>query len=114
MSTSRRTKAQAAPATEAPTPENTPCRCGCGLGTIRPDAFYLPGHDARHAGAIGRQAIAEPNRAEDLIKSLPSDRLRAKAQAMIERDAHQRADRERRAAAREAARALIAEMTAAR
>lgn len=119
MTTTRRTtKATATEATEAtevttteaPTP--TPCRCGCGQPTVRAEAMYLPGHDARHAGQVGRAIIADPTQAEAELAKLPTDRLRAKAQAMLTRSAHRDAERAARQAAREAARAAYAEAMA--
>ena len=49
----------AAPAKPAAKPL-APCRCGCGSATVRPAAAYLSGHDARHAGAVGRRLLAAP------------------------------------------------------
>lgn len=38
-----------------------PCGCGCGEN-VPPKSAYRPGHDARHAGAVGRAIAAEyPN-----------------------------------------------------
>lgn len=92
----------------APAPVVTKCRCGCGLQTIRTDAMYLPGHDARHAGIVGRAIIANPTQAKDLIAALPTDRLRIKAEAMVAKAAEREAERARRQAAREAAKTVTA------
>lgn len=72
------------PATATPTPEETPvpttptdkpapvkavkpvkpapanCACGCGAPTVTAKAVFLSGHDARHAGSIGRLLAANP------------------------------------------------------
>lgn len=38
-----------------------PCGCGCGEN-VPPKSAYRPGHDARHAGAVGRSVAADyPN-----------------------------------------------------
>lgn len=89
-----------APAAE-PTPAAapTPCRCGCGAPTKRPSASYLPGHDARHAGTVGR-SVADLDAEQASIRidlALATPALRAKATGV--------ADKARRAAAIKAARA---------
>lgn len=53
-------EAKAAKPAEAPvkkdaTPRN--CGCGCGAPTITQKASFLPGHDARFAGLVGRGEI---------------------------------------------------------
>lgn len=58
------------------------CRCGCG-GTPTKGKGYLPGHDARHAGAVAR-AILGTGRA-DLLNTLPTQALRDKATRQVER-----------------------------
>jgi len=56
------------------------CLCGCGEPT---DRNYRPGHDARHASQVGRDIAEmghpESEEVERLLRSLPSDALRAKA-----------------------------------
>lgn len=59
--------------------ESGTCRCGCGEPT---KSNYRPGHDARHAGMIGR-AIAAGEGA-DRITELPSPALQAKARRIAE------------------------------
>lgn len=61
------------------------CLCGCGGSVIRPTAPYLPGHDARHAGAVGRALISAGHADPALLDALPSPALRAKAEAMLDR-----------------------------
>ncbi len=41
-----------------PTPSN--CACGCGAPTITAKAAFLPGHDARLAGVLGRLLANTP------------------------------------------------------
>lgn len=59
-----------------------PCLCGCGEN-VPAKSNYRPGHDARHAGEIGRAlgAMAQPSDSdvERMIADLPSDRLKEKA-----------------------------------
>lgn len=57
------------------------CRCNCGFPTNNPKSNYLPGHDARHAGIVGRAILAGGNKAE-LLATLPTEALRAKAANM--------------------------------
>lgn len=69
------------------------CYCGCG-SNVPTKSFYRPGHDARHAGQVGRQlAILEPGSTgySDLLNELPSDRLQEKAKG-IEAKARDKAD----------------------
>lgn len=76
--------------------QGTNCRCGCGEPTIGKKAEYRPGHDARHAGVIGR-ALAETQDSKaraNLLNRLPSEALKAKAQAAFER-ALAKADRKK-------------------
>ena len=61
------------------------CRCGCGEQATRPTALYRPGHDARHAGAVGRALIAAGHADPALLDALPSQALRAKAEAVLAR-----------------------------
>lgn len=62
-----------------------PCYCGCG-GDRSAKSFYRPGHDARHAGQIGRQIAANYTvkgfDRRELLNELPSERLMAKAEAI--------------------------------
>ncbi len=58
------------------------CLCGCGEN-VPSKSNYRPGHDARHAGAVGKAlaAMAEPSKADTdkMLADLPSDRLKDKA-----------------------------------
>lgn len=62
------------------------CKCGCGeLANKNRD--YRPGHDARHAGVIGRAMATEfaanrADKAEALLVQLPSAALRIKAKGV--------------------------------
>lgn len=64
------------------------CYCGCGE-KVPAKSFYRPGHDARHAGVIGRKIAANYNvkgfDRRDLLNALPSDRLVAKAEGIAEK-----------------------------
>lgn len=58
------------------------CYCGCGEN-VPAKSFYRPGHDARHAGQIGKAlgAMDQPSDADvkKMVADLPSDRLVDKA-----------------------------------
>lgn len=88
--------------TEAPTPKPNPCRCGCGQPTVRSDAKYVSGHDARHAGEVGRSAATEAE-IRELFKDQP--KLAAKALGVRETAARKVAEKAAASAAREAAKA---------
>ena len=60
------------------------CLCGCD-SPVRTGSLYRPGHDARHAAAVGRQLISLDRADDDALAALPSPALRAKATAMLER-----------------------------
>jgi len=62
------------------------CRCGCGEQVGR-RALYRPGHDARHASQVGRAMIAAGAEDPVLLAALPSEALRVKARAMLNRTA---------------------------
>lgn len=72
-----------------PNPANLPqCLCGCGAPVNSRNRNYKPGHDARHAGAIGKavglmdpEETANENR-QAMLEFLPTDALRQKADAM--------------------------------
>lgn len=76
-------KAAAKPATK----EYHPCGCGCGEN-VPPKSSYRPGHDARHAGAVGREIAARVAEKgfdrRTLLAALPSDKLKAKAEKVAE------------------------------
>jgi hypothetical protein len=70
------------PATRTKDEGYHPCLCGCGEN-VPSKSNYRPGHDARHAGQIGKAlaAMAEPSKADTdkMLADLPSDRLKDKA-----------------------------------
>lgn len=66
----------------------TPGKCACGCkATV--ERFYKPGHDQRHFGQIARAIVANPAKLDQLLATLPSDALRAKARQSAERLAAQ-------------------------
>lgn len=82
------------------------CGCGCGVPTVTAKATFLSGHDARHAGNLGRALAADPTDA-DLIAAY--GRLTPALQAKVDRvrtTAERKvAEKAAKAAAREAAKA---------
>lgn len=84
-------KKTAAPAKKAvASKEKTfhPCNCGC-KENVPSTSFYRPGHDARHAGAVAREIAANYTTKgfdrRTLLKALPSDALRDKAEKIAEK-----------------------------
>lgn len=78
--------AAAKPAAEKPAPLNA-CGCGCGETTKR---NYAPGHDARHAGQVGRWLVEQGDalttkQRDAALAPLPSEALKAKALGVLER-----------------------------
>lgn len=77
-------------ATPAPKPkaEPKPCKCGCGE-QVPGKSFYRPGHDARHAGNVGREIANHYHEAgydrRVALDDLPSDALKAKAEGIAEK-----------------------------
>lgn len=55
------------------------CYCGCGEN-VPAKSFYRPGHDARHAGVIGRLVAEDGDMAH--YNDLPSERLVLKSKAI--------------------------------
>lgn len=100
-----------APAKEAPASKPTKATvptvaCGCGCGAqANPGRLYRPGHDARHAGAVGRALAAKAPGAEEAASALPAA-LEAKARAFA-------ANREKEAKAKAARAQVRAEAKAA-
>lgn len=97
----KKAQAKATPETKAPaTPKETPkpvqCHCGCG-DEAKVGRSYLPGHDARHAGEVGRALAAKAPGAEDALKALPP-KLAEKAQRFADNRAKE-ADRKAQAKA---------------
>lgn len=61
--------------------------CGCGCGAAVSKSFYRPGHDAKHAGQVGREMVRTGD--TDLVFQLPSQALRAKATLFYQKRSHQ-------------------------
>jgi hypothetical protein len=93
----------AAPATSVSFPL---CGCGCGVPTVTAKATFLSGHDARHAGALGRALVANPadEAALTRLASL-TPALQAKVARFIETANRKEAEKAAKAAARDAAKA---------
>lgn len=70
------------------------CYCGCGE-QVGGKSFYKPGHDARHAGMIGRLVASTGDTKH--YNDLPSDALKTKAQGIAKR-AIDKEDAKRKAA----------------
>lgn len=80
------------PKTKAPHDKMHDCYCGC-EEQVPAKSFYRPGHDARHAGNVGRAIFARYG--EDgfnvefewgpALSALPSDRLKSKATDLANR-----------------------------
>lgn len=70
-------------------PAQGKCYCGCGA-TLTGKSHYKPGHDARHAGVVGRHVAAEilkgipRNQAMTHLDALPSAKLVDKATRIAE------------------------------
>lgn len=97
-------------ATEAPAPQPTSCRCGCGQPTVRSDARYLSGHDARHAGEVGRSDLPEA-KVREMFADAP--KLLAKALGVRETAKRKAAEKEAAAKAKAAAKEAAAKVLAA-
>ena len=69
------------------------CYCGCGE-QVPGKSFYRPGHDARHAGVIGRLVASTGDKKH--LNDLPSERLVAKAEGIAAK-AIKKADAKRKA-----------------
>lgn len=83
-------------------PAPTACKCGCGRSTIRPTASYVAGHDAAHAGVVGRSDASEAQ-VREIFKDAP--KLAAKALGVRETATRKAAEKAASAKAREAAKA---------
>lgn len=95
-----------ADATDAKAPAPTPCRCGCGRPTVRPEAAYVSGHDAAHAGRVGKDLAARKVTEDDVRKTFADrPKLAAKAIGVAETAARKAAEKAAASAAREAAKA---------
>lgn len=85
------------------------CLCGCEQVTKR-DRNYRPGHDARHAGIIGRKMALNPGDADNLLVELPTQALQLKAERVAANEAaraEKKANKASRKASREAAKATV-------
>lgn len=92
----------------APAPAPTLCGCGCAAPTVRPEAGFIAGHDARLAGQIGRALAAGEIAPEEAARRLGSDRLMAKAAGVADTARRREAGKAARAAAKAAAAAAYA------
>lgn len=113
--------AKTATSKPAPKPaQPTNCKCGCGNPTKRANADYVAGHDARHAGVVGRALIAANADHKKVpaslvvssgLGSLPTPALQAKALGMVrthaERAAKKAAIAKVRAEAKAAAQKIL-------
>lgn len=61
------------------------CSCGCGNPVSKAKSLYAPGHDARHAGLVAREAVHSAFADRMITDHLPTIALQAKARAMVER-----------------------------
>lgn len=81
----------------------SPCLCGCGELSAN---HYRPGHDARHAGMIGRKIAENYNTKgfdrRELLNELPSEALVAKAEGIAEKAIEKMEARAKREVEREA------------
>lgn len=94
-----------APSNEAPTPVS--CHCGCGT-EAKLGRRYLPGHDARHAGQVGRMVAEGKDGAQEALAALPPA-LKAKAERFA---ANRQAEADRKRLAAEIRAAAKAELAA--
>lgn len=70
------------------------CRCGCRVPVNDRKRNYLPGHDARHAGQVGKAIAAKDPKSdefESMLAVLPTDALRRKASDIATRRLHKAA-----------------------
>lgn len=95
---------------KAPAPAPEPCRCGCGEATRRPEALYVAGHDARHAGEVGRSKATD-DEVRAIFKDQP--KLAAKALGVRETARKREAEKVAKAALRAELAAKLAEVKAA-
>lgn len=102
--TAKTTAAKTAEVEATPTP--TACKCGCGAPT---KSTYAPGHDARHAGQIGRWLLANPDatpaQRKTQLANLPTPALQAKAERVVETAAAKEQAKQAKAEARAKAKA---------
>jgi len=96
------TKKATAPAKDTNPADLPICLCGCGQPVTSRKSKYLPGHDARHAGNVGRQLIEEGAAVPELLAALGSDKLRAKAVRMLEVHSEKQEAKAKKAEAKDA------------
>lgn len=85
------------------------CYCGC-EEQVPAKSFYRPGHDARHAGVLGRELAAQypdytDEQAQEVLGDLPSERLVEKAKGIADKAIEKAKAKEAREQAREEAKA---------
>lgn len=100
------TAPKATPTPKAPPVKQAPSNCGCGCGkpTITAKAAFLSGHDARHAGVLGRAfgtgtATPEMQAAYDRL----TDRLKEKVDGIAKTAKRNQAVKDAKEAAKRAA-----------
>lgn len=96
-----KTPAKPAAAKPAATPRN--CGCGCNAPTITEKASFLPGHDARFAGRVGRGEITPA----DWQTALITEALQKKIDGITETAKRKQAVKAAREAAKAAAKAAF-------
>lgn len=94
------------PAVKQAKPAPSNCACGCGAPTITAKAAFLPGHDARLAGVLGRSLANTPSGEARvaLVERLDSlsPALKAKTIKIAETETKRLARKAARKAAKEA------------
>lgn len=60
------------------------CACGCGEATAARSSYRM-GHDARHASQVATAITADPSKRGELLATLASPALRAKAAKSADR-----------------------------
>lgn len=90
---------------KAAAPQAVACGCGCGQ-TANLGRQYKPGHDARHAGQVGRMVAEGKDGAQAALAALPA-KLQAKAQAFADNRAKDSARKAAAAKVREDAKAQL-------
>jgi len=105
-------KAKAKAPAKAPA-QPTPVACNCGCGAMANlGRAYKPGHDARHAGEVGRKLAAGTEGAQAELDALPT-KLADKARKFAENRAKEAKTKAAAAAIRAKAKADLAEAIAA-
>lgn len=94
---------KAAPAAVKAKPAPANCGCGCGAPTITAKASFLPGHDARFAGMVGRGEVV-PTEAQ---AALITERLQGKIDGIAATAKKKAAVKAAREAAKAAAKAAF-------